>query len=137
MSAYDDDDLRRENAELRHRIALLERVASVVEASPEAIVSTAPDGTVLSWNAAAHRLYGLTPGEAIGRSFLEQVPFDRLVEHAQIVERAQAGARVVVQTRRRRKDGSELAVEVRYARLLDPDGRLLGISIIAHAIDDA
>ena len=135
MSAFEEDDLRRENAELRTLVDRLERAATVVEASSEAIVSTAPDGTLLSWNAAAQRLYGFTAGEAIGRDCVELVPFDRLVEHARAVARAQAGERVVFESRRRRKDGREVAVELRYARLIDPAGTLLGMAIVAHAID--
>jgi len=136
VSAFEEDDLRRENAELKTQVERLERVASVVEASTEAIVSTAPDGTLLSWNAAAQRLYGFTAGEAIGRNCVELVPFDRLAEHARAIERAARGDRVVLESRRRRKDGREIAVEVRYARLIDPDGALLGLAIVAHALDE-
>jgi PAS domain S-box-containing protein len=135
VSVFEEDDLRRENAELRTRVERLERAASIVEASTEAIVSTAPDGTLLSWNAAAQRLYGFTAGEAIGRNCVELVPFDRLVEHARAVARALAGARAVFESRRRCKDGREIAVELRYTRLIDPAGTLLGIAIVAHAID--
>lgn len=136
MSAFEEDDLRRENAALKTRVERLERVASVVEASSEAIVSTAADGTLLSWNAAAQRLYGFTAGEAIGRNCVELVPFDRLAEHAHALARAAAGARVVLESRRRRKDGREVAVELRYARLVDPAGVLLGMAIVAHAIEE-
>jgi len=135
VSAFDEDDLRRENGELKNRVAQLERVVSIVEASIEAIVSTAVDGTVLSWNAAAQRLFGFTPGEAVGRSQLELVPFDRLAEHTAAVERALRGARVVLETRRRCKDGREVWVEVRYARLVDVGGKVFGLSVFAHRLD--
>ncbi len=134
MSTLGPDDLRRENEELKHRLAQVERIVSIVEASSEAIVSTANDGTILCWNAASERLYGFTPGEAIGRSALELVPFDRLTEHRDAVERATRGVPVVLQTRRRRRDGAQIAVEITYARLADPSGKLLGISTMAHAL---
>ena len=136
MSAFEEDDLRRENAELKTRVERLERVASVVEASSEAIVSTAPDGTLLYWNAAAQRLYGFTAGDAIGRNCLELVPFDCLTEHQRALKRALSGVRVVLETRRRRKDGGEVRVELRYTQLADPDGTPLGVSIVAHAIGE-
>jgi PAS domain S-box-containing protein len=44
-------------------------LASIVESSPDAIVSMAPDGTILSWNAAATLLCGNSPEEAIGANF--------------------------------------------------------------------
>ena len=128
------EDLARENAELRARLQQLERMASVVQASNEAIVSSATDGTIVCWNAAAERLYGFTIGEAIGRSDLELVPFERLKEHESAVDLARRGASIVLDTRRRRRDGSQVAVAITYARLTDPDGKLLGISTIAHAL---
>lgn len=128
------EDLARENAELRSRLLQLERFASVVQASNEAIVSSASDGTIVCWNAAAERLYGFTMGEAIGRSDLELVPFDRLSEHQAAVDLARRGASIVLETRRRRCDGSQVSIAVTYARLTDPGGKLLGISTIAHAL---
>jgi len=128
------EDLARENAELRARLQQLERMASVVQASNEAIVSSASDGTIVCWNAAAERLYGFTIGEAIGRSDLELVPFERLAEHESAVDLAKRGASIVLETRRRRRDGSQVSVAITYARLTDPDGKLLGISTISHAL---
>jgi len=140
------DELLRENTELRMRLAELERalaeaaaielqrsrVVSIVEASSEAILSTATDGTIMSWNRAAEKLYGYTPGEAVGRSDLELVPFDRLHEHQHAVRRALGGEAVMLDTRRRRRDGKLVDVTVMYARLADPNGKPIGISTMAH-----
>ena len=126
------DELLRENTELRHRLAELERVVSIVEASSEAILSTATDGTILAWNRAAERLYGYTPGEAVGRSDLEIVPFDRLAEHEDAVARASYGEAVMLDTRRRRRDGSIVEVTVLYVSLADPDGKPIGLSVLSH-----
>lgn len=126
------DELLRENTELRSRLAQLERVVSVVEAASEAILSTATDGTILSWNRAAERLYGFTPGEAVGRSDLELVPFDKLQEHKLCIERAWRGGAVLLDTRRRRRDGKTVDVTILYVGLVDND-RPIGIAMIAHA----
>ncbi len=133
MSSPNFDDLLRENRDLRTRLARVERIVTLFEASSEAIVSTATDDTLLCWNAAAQRLYGFTAGEAIGRSHLELIPFDRLAEHASAVQRAMRGEPVVLETRRRKIDGSEVRVVVTYARLAEPDGKILGIATMAHA----
>lgn len=141
------EELRRENSELRNRLAELERaleeaaaverrhqrVVSIVEASSQAIISTATDGTILSWNRAAERLYGYTPGEAVGRVDLELVPFDRLAEHQDALRRALRGEAVILETRRRRRHGSVVEVAIMYARLADPSGKPIGISTMAHA----
>jgi PAS domain S-box-containing protein len=133
-TSFTTEDLARENAELRSRLQQLERLASVVQASNEAIVSSASDGTIVCWNAAAERLYGFTIGEAIGRSDLELIPFERLSEHESAIALAKRGASIVLETRRRRRDGTQVTVAITYARLTDPDGKLLGISTIAHAL---
>ena len=141
------DELRREKLVLQLRIAELEqalhdaeeaqharaRAITIVEASSAAIFSTAVDGTLLCWNAAAVKLYGLSIGDAIGRNALELVPFDRLAEHLSAVRRAIAGEHVLLETMRRRGDGSAVAVRVMYARLVDEHGKLLGVSTHAHA----
>ena len=43
-------------------------LASIVQSSHDAIVSTDLDGLVLSWNPGAERLYNYTAGELLGRS---------------------------------------------------------------------
>lgn len=126
------DELLRENTQLRHRLAELERVVSIVEASSEAILSMATDGTILAWNRAAERLYGYTPGEAVGRTHFELVPFDRLAEHEDAVARALCGEAVMFDTRRRRRDGKLVEVTVMYVSLADPNGKPLGVSVLAH-----
>jgi PAS domain S-box-containing protein len=129
------DDLLRENEALRQRLARAERIVVMVEMCSEAIVSTSTDGTIVCWNTAAERLFGFPAGLAIGRNILELVPFDRLHEHREAVSGAAGGKTVVLATRRRRDDGSELAVAVTYARLADPDGKLTGYTIMAHAAE--
>ena len=126
------DELLRENTELRHRLAELERVVSIVEASSEAILSTATDGTILAWNRAAERLYGYTPGEAVGRSHFELVPFELLAEHKDAVARAVCGEAVLFDTRRRRRDGKIVDVTVLYVSLADPNGKPIGLSMLSH-----
>ena len=126
------DELLRENTELRHRLAEAERLVTIVEASSEAILSTATDGTILAWNRAAERLYGYTPGEAVGRNDLELVPFDRLAEHKDAIARALIGEAVVIETKRRRRDGKFVEVVMMYVSLSDPNGKPIGISQLSH-----
>lgn len=48
--------------------------AAVVEASSDAIITKTLDGTITSWNAAAHRLLGYSAEEAIGNSITMLFP---------------------------------------------------------------
>jgi PAS domain S-box-containing protein len=44
------------------------RIRLVLDTSPDAFITLARDGMILSWNAAAERLFGYTAGEAIGKT---------------------------------------------------------------------
>jgi PAS domain-containing protein len=58
----------------------LSRLAAIVDASSEAIMSFAPDGTVLTWNGGAERIYGYSAQEMIGRNISVLTPPDRSQE---------------------------------------------------------
>lgn len=57
-------------------------LASIVEASEDAITGESLDGTILSWNPGAARLYGYSAAEAVGRSAEMLWPADRRQELA-------------------------------------------------------
>jgi PAS domain S-box-containing protein len=69
-------------ADKRTRSARIARLAPVlVELSPDALIGLSPDGEVLSWNHAAHAMFGYTSAEAVGRLIYDLViPADRQPE---------------------------------------------------------
>ena len=49
-------------------------LASIVQASEDAVVSKTLNGVITSWNASAERLFGYPAAEAIGQSVMMLIP---------------------------------------------------------------
>ena len=114
----------------------MERFGPVFEISPNAFVVTNLDARVVAWNPAAERLFGYSADEAIGRNIDDLVATtDEL--HAQAVELSERTSRDRVQmlSRRTRKDGSLVDVEVLAAPLL-LDGEVVGTLASYHDVSE-
>jgi PAS domain S-box-containing protein len=126
---------------LYHDISELQRqkryYESLFELSPTAIVSTDPDANITSWNPAAEQLFGYTASEAIGHNIDDLVAKDPRV-HAEAVDiSAQnvAGAEVRLVTRRTRKDGSLVDVQVLAAPIVIGDEQV-GSYALYHDVSE-
>jgi diguanylate cyclase (GGDEF)-like protein/PAS domain S-box-containing protein len=120
--------------EARHASASL---AALVESSEDAIVSTTPDGEIISWNPGAERLYGYTAEEAIGQPISILIPpAHRLADEVKVVQLVAGQAVEHFETRRRRKDGSLIDVSLSLSPVHDADGRVLSISRIGRDITE-
>ncbi len=113
------------------------RLAAIVESSEDAIIGKALDGTILSWNVGAERIYGYPAAEAVGMPVSMLLPPDRPDEIAQILDRIKSGGRVAqFQTTRVAKDGRELHVSLNISPILDENGQVAGASTIARDITE-
>lgn len=111
------------------------RLAAIVASTDEAVVSMAPDGTVLTWNAAAERLYLFTAEEIVGRSAGAMLPPELAVEGIGTIQRLRAGEEAVrLESLRRRKDGVTIEVELTYTAVRNAAGELIAVSSISHDI---
>jgi PAS domain S-box-containing protein len=112
-------------------------LASIVESSNDAIIGKSLDGTILSWNRGAERLYGYRADEVVGRSISILVPSDRQDEVPGILGRIAEGQPVEhLETVRMRKDGRRLDVSLTVSPTRDPSGRIIGASTIARDITE-
>ncbi|MGD2147752.1 MAG: GAF domain-containing protein [Anaerolineae bacterium] len=87
--------------------------ATIVQSSPVAIIASDFSGQVLSWNPAAERLFGYTEPDALGRELDALITTPQLRDEARVItQQAVTGERIHVVTRRSRRDGTLVDVEV-------------------------
>jgi PAS domain S-box-containing protein len=117
--------------------AELRRLAAIVESSDDAILSVALDGTVLTWNAGAEKVYGYPAEEALGRSVYTFVPPEGRAALSQIYERVQRGEYVPsFEAVRVKKDGTLIHVAVTLSPVKDGEGQIIAISGIIRDITE-
>jgi PAS domain S-box-containing protein len=110
-------------------------LAAIVESSDDAIYGVKLDGTVVSWNRAAERIYGFRAGEIIGRNVSILYPDERLDELIDTMERVKRGDHVGhSETARVRKGGRLVPVAVTISPIKNGDGKISGASVIARDI---
>jgi signal transduction histidine kinase len=128
--------LRKVTAQLHERTRLLEealterrraeeavlQLAAIVEHSDDAIAGTEVNGTIVSWNPGAERLFGYSAPEMIGRPAAALVPVESVEDHV---------------TRGRRKDGTEVDVSLTVSPIRDADRNVTGTAVIARDITQA
>ena len=111
---------------------------AIVESSDDAIIGKSLDGTIVSWNAGAQRMYGYTPAEAVGQSIALIVPASHRQELERISSEIAQGRRVAShETVRVTRDGRLLNVSLTVSPIVDTTGRVVGASAIARDITEA
>jgi len=113
------------------------QLAFIIEYSEDAIISKSLDGLILSWNTGAQRMYGYTKEEVLHRPISIIIPPDCQEEMTQILGQIRTGGHVDhYETRRQRKDGTQIVVSISISPLCDAEGKLLGASSIARDITE-
>jgi PAS domain S-box-containing protein len=110
---------------------------SLLEISPVAIVTTDLETNVTSWNPAAEALFGYTADEVIGRRVDDHIAArsDLRDEAQRVTEEAARSGRFQAVTRRMRKDGTLVDVEV-LAVPVRVDGEHTGYYALYHDISE-
>ncbi len=112
-------------------------LAAIVESSNDAIIGKTLDGTIVFWNAAAQRIFGYTPEEAIGQHINLIIPENRRDEEFIIIGNVRAGKRVDhFETVRQAKDGSAINLSLTISPIRNEGGEIIGASKIARDITE-
>lgn len=113
------------------------RLAAVVMASSDAIVSKTLEGIVTSWNAAAERMFGFPASEMVGQSVRKIIPPDLQHEEDMILAKIANGERLDhYETVRMTRDGRRIDVSVTVSPVHDATGRVIGAAKIARDISE-
>lgn len=113
-------------------------LAAIVESSDDAVVGKTLDSVIRSWNAAATRIFGYQPAEAIGQTVYLIMPRERYDEEPKIIEQLRRGERIDhFETVRLRKDGTRIEVSLSVSPIRDATGRIIGAAKIARDISEA
>jgi PAS domain S-box-containing protein len=114
----------------------LARLASIVESTDEAIIGKTLDGTIVSWNDSAERVYGYKSSEAIGQHISMLVPPGQHNTIQEILERVGSGGVDHRETMRMRKNGDVIQVEITVSPIRNRAGEVIGASTIARDISE-
>ncbi len=132
FSAYLRDITDRRLAEER-----AERIAAIIDSASDAIVAIEPDGTIMTWNRGAERIYGYTAEEAIGQPLSLIVPPEAIDQMDEMQERLRRGQPVKDhETVRLRKDGRRVHISLSHAPIHDAIGNFVGSAGIAREISE-
>ena len=123
--------------QVKKQLADARFLASIVESSDDAIVSTSLNGIIQSWNTGAQRIFGYEPKQALGRHVSFIIPTDRVEEEEKVHSLLSAGNHVEhYETVRQRSNGQRVDVSLTVSPILDETGEVVGASKIARDITD-
>ena len=112
-------------------------LAAIVESSNDSIVSMTLDGTILSWNAGAQRMFGFTAAEAIGQTSSILVPAGARDETTKKLQRVRTGKQIEpFETVHVTKAGDRTHVSVTISALKDEHGTVVGAAMIVRDITE-
>jgi PAS domain S-box-containing protein len=108
---------------------------AIVEASDDAIIGKTTDGTIISWNKGAEKIYGYSAEEILGQSISMLIPPGHGGELPGIMTRLQRGERIErYEAKRIRKDGRIIDVSISTSPVKRSDGIVVGSSVVARDI---
>jgi diguanylate cyclase (GGDEF)-like protein/PAS domain S-box-containing protein len=107
----------------------------VIEQVGEAVIVKDLNAIVTYWNAQAAHLYGFSAQEAIGQPIRKLHAMDLSdADYARVLERIRAGNPTSATTKRIRKGGEVLLVEIKTTPLMDRENNLVGEITVARDV---
>jgi PAS domain S-box-containing protein len=129
-------DVTERERQLRELQTSEARLRAAIQASPVAILEVDLDDRVARWNPAAERMFGWTAEEMVGGP-LRHVPPERQDELQALFARVRSGESYTgIESKRLRKDGTLIDVEVSAAPIRDAAGNVIShMALFADVTD--
>ncbi|MET0462902.1 MAG: PAS domain S-box protein [Chitinophagaceae bacterium] len=110
-------------------------LSAIIHSTDDAIIGKDLNGTIISWNPAAVKLFGYREEEVIGTPVTRLFPPDRMNEEPHIIERIRRGERIEhFDTVRIKKSGEPVDISLTISPIKDGAGKIIGASKIAREI---
>jgi PAS domain S-box-containing protein len=104
-------------------------LAAIVESSDDAVIGVSLNGIVVSWNAAAARLFGFEPEEILGQPNATIIPPELHREDKEMLARIRRGEHIEpFDTLRMSRDGRRIEVSITVSAVRDEHGEIIGVS---------
>ncbi len=113
-------------------------LAAIVESSQDAIYSTDFDGTIVSWNRAAEKIFGYAASEVIGQNIsILFLPTD-FPKETDIIEQIKCGFHIQsYETIRIKQDGSLVPISLTVSPIKNNHNDIIGASRIARDLTES
>ncbi len=112
-------------------------LASIVEFSPDAIVSLTSSGTIQSWNGAAALMFGCSQEEAVGSNFLQHSAIGITLDLPAMLARL-AGQEIIrnFETVRTGKGGAQIQLSLMFAPVKNDRDKVIGCTIFFQDVTE-
>lgn len=110
-------------------------LSAIVESSDDAIISKDLNGTIMSWNNGAEKIFGYSENEVLGKPITILIPKNRLKEEKAILNNIKEGKKVDhFETIRLNKQGEKINISLTVSPIKDSRGNIIGASKIGRDI---
>jgi PAS domain S-box-containing protein len=110
-------------------------LGAIVEASDDAIIGKTLDGTIVSWNSGAEKMYGYRAEDILGQPISVLIPPGRPDEFLAITKQLRRGQHIEsYETTRVHKDGHFIDASVTISPVKNKTGKVVGASVVARDI---
>jgi PAS domain S-box-containing protein len=111
-------------------------LGAIVESSDDAIIGMTLEGLIISWNAAATRIFGHPQSDAVGQHITALIPPEFRDEEQRILDKVRRGERVEhFETTRATRDGRRIRVSLAVSPVRDATGAVIAASETARDIE--